>query len=415
MYRALPGVVEAAVSRAREIVAQERAHFDIYRTLAQRYAAKHGLVASDVGLILASGDRHAATGETLLFYSQEPERDARALVDLYLAEAPQPLVSASEEPPYIVVRVDQRELVRLRGLPEHRGVDTFALLLPETVSLPDGGRLQHTGAELQLIETYRLLCDPAQSADWAEAAELEAQLHRLLEQGETRVTRGGDEEPSPEKLYKILRRALDPAHYCIVGRHALGEAGRLQLVTARKLREAERDIRQALQAEQVVLGTTINNVYVPTDPDLRRLTVHLERGSERRPLLDVYDSGRRELIPLAPQQGRGLRRGCFPAVARYLLTDVWTMRLLVKMGKADKKYADRVSRAALDLYLEGRAAGRLPWRPEPDTANYLGRYVDPRRDAKRKALRGRKMQRYYGTKSDLPSDCRRVPATEADL
>jgi hypothetical protein len=309
-------------------------------------------------------------------------------------------------------------------------------------------RLLCTGPELQLIGVYMMLCNPAKAANWGELLETEAGLRGLFGQEirakiEAAVARVGGKArlPAAEPLYRILRDkyAAGPSRVLIgpaaiallTGKSVVGEE-RLQVITAGRLDGDAQEIVALAKAAGIEVAWKIDDPKIPTDPRLRRMTVHAVLGRRREPILDVYNSAAFDLVPYvtlasaALWPGAALRRGGragrenTPATSgppatlkigtpfvlmRYRLIDMWTLQILMQMGVINAGFA----KATLNSMLSGYNAAAAHYESmlasaahDPEGAShqlmpltaYIGRLEDPELALKR-AAQSRKGARFH--------------------
>lgn len=445
MFQELPDptlAAKAATASAAERALADRERFVPVLKAVERFAAAKGLpVGGKQATLLLAGARELPLDEyKYLLYSPDPLRDAVALARALYAVDPDGLTQYTVSLPRAVdnsltaeisINVAQREVARVRGLPQHRGLHIYKLLAPETLPPFFGGapKVQCLGPEVQLLDTYVALCDPARRGDWDDLIGEELALRRVfLRTFEAKLgawdrkaggAAGGRRAPGTREG---LRKAfLDAARAKF-----LGKTGRVWLVgpeseagkrrpacaTIFSLREEEAALGRLASDAGVPVHFLVNDPRLVTDRRLRRLTVYVARpGAGREAVLDVYNAGNHEAVPyheVCPGASPGGETRKCPGraqlvatafvQARFLLVEVWTMQLLWKMKAVDQEFAIRQLRALLARY---RALG--PALEDPTLAfpahssHFLGQVeslvVADKRDAARRRDAGRDKQK----------------------
>jgi hypothetical protein len=254
------------------------------------------------------------------------------------------------------------------------------------------------------------------------------------------VARVGGAHPTVTRFHRILRDkyAAGPSRVLIgpsaiallTGRSVAGEE-RLQVITAGRLDGDAQEITALAKAAGVEVAWKIDDPKIPTDPRLRRMTVHVVTGGRREPILDVYNSAAFDLVPYvtlappAPARRGGKARGRrAPAedtdergppatlkigtpfvLMRYRLIDMWTMQVLMQMGAVNAGFAKTVLNGMLAGYDAAAAhyesllasAARDPEAAAHQLmpmAAYIGRLEEPELALKR-AAQSRSGARFY--------------------
>jgi hypothetical protein len=460
MYSRLE-VVEDAERRAEAAAFKDRMCYEKFIEAGERFAAKHGLIVcgpAATRLLLSDPEASESSPPILeldsfqydLFSGQAPAH-ARALGDAMYQLDPQGLghyttVITKVTDYLLTVAVDGRDLFTVTSLPPYRGIRLVDIVNPSTrpaqFAKDSNGaplRLLCTGPELQLIGVYMMLCNPAKAANWGELLETEASLRGLFGQEihakiEAAIARvgGAARLSAAEPLYRILRDkyAAGPSRVLIgpaaiallTGKSVVGEE-RLQVITAGRLDGDAQEIVELAKAAGVEVAWKIDDPKIPTDPRLRRMTVHAVLGRRREPILDVYNSAAFDLVPYvtlasaalwpgaASRRGGRARREKAPATSgppatlkigtpfvlmRYRLIDMWTLQVLMQMGIINAGFAKTTLNGMLSGYNAAAAhyesmlasAAHDPAGAShqliPLTA-YIGRLEDPELALKRAA------------------------------
>lgn len=478
MYAQLD-VVAVAEDNARAVALQDRMRYRAFLEAGERCAAKRGS-----GLIVGG----AAATRLLLdppgappglddfqydFYGDggRAQQRARELGDAAFAADPDGLghytaVTWKVPGARLAVAVDGRDLFTVTALPVHRGVHTADVVIPSTrparFARDESGaplRLRCMPPSVQLMDAYATLCNPGRASAWGATLATEAALRALFlgeaaeqissavqaRRGGAEAAGGADDAAGP-RLGRALREYAASPGRVLVGPVAIGllagapapPRARLQVVAAAPLEAEETEIRAIAARAGAEVYCTVNDPKIPTDPRLRRMTVHVAVGRDRRePVLDVFNAAGHELVPYAsaaavlagrgatggrrstsrrrpgdghPGDGRAdgaawatleqapaaLKIGTPFVLLRLRLADMWTMQVLLRMGAVSAEYARGVLHEMLGDYRAAAAvcdAGLRRAESDPDAAAalllpasaYVGRGEDADLALKREA------------------------------
>lgn len=485
MYTLLD-IVADAEARASGSALKDRMRFAKFIEVGERFAAEHGLIvggAAATRLLCGTGDP-APTLDSFQydFFSPTAPSHARALGDAMWQADPDGLghytTVLSKVPGYLLtVMVDSRPLFTVTSLPTHRGIRMADVVVPSECpaqfARDKAGqplRLQCAGPEIQLISVYAALCNPARASDWDQLLETEEKLRALFGREIRKklakaVGRAALKmalaaplagRPVAARAYALLRdkyatgpgRVLvGPAAIALLAGTPVPGEERLQVASAGSLEAEAAEIIALMKAAGLEGGWRIDDPKIPTDPRLRRLTVHLAVGDRREPILDVYNSAEFDLVPYvthgavvggrrAAEARRGkdrrdkdrrearrdrrtavnpiknnvpaaLKIGTPFVLMRYRLVDIWTMQVLLRMGAINAGFVHSVLNGMLagydtivaytesvlgtdtDTGVETAAALLLP------TESYIGRLEEPELALKRASAAPRGKVQFY--------------------
>ena len=340
-----------------------------------------------------------------------------------------------------VISVDGIDIVIIKTLPSFRGVRTMEAIEPMMARGAVGhGMLPCVPPELILIDTYAGLCSPARAGEWAELFATRRSLNMILvgsgnvkggrdrrdrrdrrdgkHRGKSIKKRHGKHEQSHEHDRQRCREHHDQpvdeidklicdelirsAENAVVGSFATdGEvAVRLQVVTARSLDDVRKSIMSVAGSRRGDITAPTNDPLVPGDPRLRRMTVYRSSSGGKVAIADVYNAGEHELIPTrgstdAPagasprvKEEHG-RVGTLVLVLRFILIDLWTIRVLRRSGVvgSDRRSPCNLEKYHLCQYMS--VSDRLDavlanpdtseWGAEfpSSSACFIGKWIDP--------------------------------------
>jgi hypothetical protein len=358
------GVLADAEELAMRVAAADRARYTKFLAAAEEFAIENGLIVgreSATATLLGTPPAGGHEAERLDFYSDKAFADAKRLGDAMYALDPDGLghytAVVPRVPDYMfAISVDGRELFTVTKLPVYRGVRIGDVVMPSRraprFAAPAVARLAGPppallcmGPELQLMEVYAALCDPAKADSWDNALGRERALRiafndeitMKLKTSAAAAAVGG--EAARGDAGRRVVAALCADYIAGPGRVLIGPAaiammvrpaaaweprGRLQVATEADpeadAREVSALIRRRVPGVDVQWG--VNDPKVPTDMRVRRTTVYITCGGgdclvcsgpscsrERLPVLDIYNVASHELVPyVAAAELGGARR-----------------------------------------------------------------------------------------------------------
>lgn len=391
-------VVRAAETAAEDFIAGDRIRYLPYYIAVENFAHEHGLVVcgTAANMMLQDMNPTAYSGRYDLF-SWNIGMHAKQLADIFFDMDPGGrgrYTTARTKVPnaFIVIDVDGRELVGFISLQLKGGVRLTDILMPsQRHALLTDAELRCSGAELQLIEIYSTLCNPAKVNLWAEALKDEAGLRSVFnseikEKLATAVggVAGGGYGPTAEWrrfVHELRERFINEPGRILVGAVAAGalavapirngSSAHLQVVTENSFDETAEELLSLAKTVDVEIAWTVGDPSIPVDPRLRRMSVHVV-AARKELVLEVYNTAMYELVPYlyteppaAITGGRrhtkfrdhitdqwvppeGTKIGTPFTIMRFRLSDIWTILMLLKMQIIDVAY----SRAVLDGMLK---------------------------------------------------------------
>jgi hypothetical protein len=428
-----PTVVDTQVAAALAAAVADRKRYDGFMAAAEAVAAARGLVVGGGGasrLLLGVGCANGMPDYAYEFYSDNALADARALADRLHGVDPGGLghyVMMAVRVPFHVytVTVDGRDMFTVTAMPRHRGIRLADAVIPSVRPGQFGApELLCLGPELQLIKVYTALCSPARAKDWPELLGLEAQLRAALPA--PRAAPACNARPHPI-VAVLMALYAGGASRVVVGAAAVAALGRggkdrplyrLQVVTASNLETEGQEIVALGKRHGATLQYAVNDPKVPVDSRIRRLTVYAcgpSSRDRREAVADVYNAAAHETVPyreVAIEPGATSRapKGS-PAVAsdgsdhaavtvkvgtpfailRFLLTDIWTIRVLEKMTAVSGEFAADVIAGLGTLFGECAAVyDKMKTQPRRfasllPVSDYIGRAEDHELALKRAA------------------------------
>lgn len=357
-----------------------------------------GVVGNEAGteLILRSAGSPGEIPLDMYFYTiyaAAPLYFARQLVDVIFQVDPEKFTLYTVMVPrgrdLIDIVVNQRPLVRVLGLPFHRGVSVFDMLAPDmrpamfsNVSVPC------MAPEVQLAGCYMYLSSLPHASSWVALLEQEQRLRKVMIAG-FRAKLGAIFEGGRARG-KSPARAKSPAHesqgavgglrskvMARIWSSFVSRAGTVLVATGPSMQvglgagtirvgsrpacltadpfDAVKDRLQKIATElRANVHILTNNPQLTNDPHLRRMTAYLQvPGHSRDPLIDIYNAMEYDAVPfvqtsVSARSGEArdvpVRCGTLPVLGRFALVDLWTMQLLWRMKQVSAEFAKQQMR-----------------------------------------------------------------------
>jgi hypothetical protein len=368
-------VVDIAEKLATDSVLEDRLQYRPFMEVIEKYISgstgKPEMVAGGKAatrLLLRQAQKSSAPptpdAYSMELFSGKAHHHAKQLADLLYAVAPDSLghyVKADIYAAEASISINARDMVRIKLLPIRKGAALADMVIPTTVSAQFiSARIPCMGPEIQLIDIYRALCDPAQADSWLGLLRDERQLRDLFLHGIKakikEATGGRPESPAPkadaEFWHAMLEKFVRGAGRVVIGSAASNPAmiaqgrHRVQLVTANRLKEEAEDLQRLAAAHSINISTAINDPSVPIDPRLERLTGYMLTGEgKREPFINIFGAGQYELVPWVEKSG--VRTGTPIVIMRFRLVDIWTIQLLLHIKSITPGYARNIMYDAL--------------------------------------------------------------------
>lgn len=311
-----------------------------------------------------------------------------------------------------VINVDQREFVRLYAIPAVKEHLPIPILPFHCTSALTQQELFCLGPELQLIQIYSKLCNPNFVEEWPTLLDYEKNMRTLfLEQFSQRLEKTGGEEDEKHKniIKKIILEMVSTRQRIVVGgyiqknlyNHVVKNRNRLQLITSLNIYEEKEIIQQFCDSNGLKIKIRINNPLLPTNPELRRLTIYFNNDDQSYLIVDMYNTGSYELVPtnqVNTLDGSFLIGTPF-VQARFLLVEIWVLMLIAQQTKKDTKKIIHFFINQYETLMNG------PWPSMealfPSSSNrYLGNYVDPNALIKWAQLKLKRIPLFYPGRPD---------------
>jgi hypothetical protein len=250
------------------------------------------------------------------------------------------------------VEYDLRRVALLFKVQKYKGSEPREILKPVEIQ----GVLYMPG-EIELINVYHTLYNPAKEKEWPDACRYEGVLFDQVVDRNARGILGGKScAPCKQNILEAAKISLvrdwlvDQEDLMLIGfwaRDWLKAPGPAQLPGNREKVQLIGNVnpKALLQRLKTFMGnftkfnvtTRPQELNLPKDFRTVRWTYYVGiqgmRGVVDRPFLDRFNSAEFEVVPCQPV--RGLRLGARWVLLRFLFIDLWVVRFLREMGRID--------------------------------------------------------------------------------
>jgi len=345
---------------------EERASFSgIYQIIESQIKSGKLIIGGNWGIKLLLGDPRGIDDFQYDLYSENAEQDAFSIAN-HITQKETKLVSLKKELSDYVIYAESRPMLQIHRLAEHdRGIiqpinsqKASKLVLP---------------SDYHLLGLYRQLYMPI-SDDWDLSLEHENQLFDMVKfeynKNQRKFILGGDSADDTTTVsenenisFKDIRKGLQKdllAHLSkrkdivLVGEyacHILTEqkihAHHLHIVATEAIaQELETWIKKHVNLKTL---TKVNRVQLLNDRRLNRTTIYVMVDGDKVPVLYVYNSAEYDLIPFnvcssknSSHKNNLYERGRIGnpyVILRFLLVEIWIIKVIREMGGIDTKFA----------------------------------------------------------------------------
>jgi hypothetical protein len=242
------------------------------------------------------------------------------------------------------IYIDNRPIITIIGV--SRG--TVKVVRPNVVKSFDGKKeFAVIPAEIQLLDIYRVLYTPGEVDNWEQYLSDENQLFQHLRERE-RVIHGDAEPAEPAGSRRDIENAImqgfiaNNPRVVLLGEHALHLLDNAPIKTHVIQVCATIDTNELIAALQKLPGVpeltfSERSLDIMKDQRLRRITI---RTGEKE-VLYVYNAVQYDLLPFNTlRAGKSYIQVANPfVVLRFLLVEIWMVRVILAKGKIDENFA----------------------------------------------------------------------------
>lgn len=247
------------------------------------------------------------------------------------------------------VSVNARELVKVISLRAR------AMPVQRRAMFYEAGRPFCMPPEIQLIQVYGDLCNPAKATEWENLLSIEKKLREMVLSGlrpkiaAIQARRGGDSEKAPVEEARISNLAREISEVYAGGESRV-QVGRSPPQFAVEDFEIERkSVSELAEKARVAIDVTEESCEIPMEPRLRRLSVSVtDSAGEKREMLRLFNAAAFELVPFESEKNRQV--GNVLVVMRFALIEVWSTQLKIRTRELTEEVGRKVLLKAVGKY-----------------------------------------------------------------
>jgi len=377
------------IPEATKLAESERFSFNnIYKIIEDIILKENVIYGGNWGVRLLTNEKRGINDYQYELYSEKAEDVAFSIVN-EICKKETKFVSLKKELSDFVLYIEARPLVTIHKLKEHdRGIICPLRINSEKGNSEKGNKIVMP-ADYHLLDLYRKLYIPNMD-DWEMALPLEEELFKMVKfefnKNQRKFVTGADEELIESdkinesdkmdksdkmsddesdlsksdksesevrlELYNRLINYLSSREDVIfVGEYAcsllLDNNNKkdnkftlhLHIISTIKIAEELNMWIRKLDDPQLKTVLKTNDVHLLNDIRLSRTTIYVVLGNEKYPILYVYNSAEYDLIPYNISKKTTGRIGNPFVIMRYLLVEIWIIKVIREMGGIDEKFA----------------------------------------------------------------------------
>jgi hypothetical protein len=263
---------------------------------------------------------------------------------------------------------NMRSVIRVYRIIRYKNISLMNLFRPIS-----SNRLILFPPEIELMDTYHKLYLPNYYEEWPKLLQYEPELWKLVNSRQYTITGGVIKKPIVKKcnpcrdkrktdvgnLKLLFLNFLHNEKYVIIGNWAhnllhLSEKNKTEISSGEKIQIiSENDIEQDYANIVSYLASYTNygifykkkQLYIPKDNRLFKHTLYIKYPTIKsgsmieKPFLDIYNCGGYELTPYISviYKKMTFNVGTLSVQMRFLLMDLWILRLLMHLKVVDKE------------------------------------------------------------------------------
>lgn len=429
------------IPEATKIAENERISFNnIYKIIEDIISKEKVIYGGNWGIKLLTNEKRGINDYQYELYSEKAEDVAFSIVN-EICKKETKFVSLKKELSDFVLYIEARPLVTIHKLKEHdRGI--ISPIKNANIIMP---------ADYHLLDLYRKLYIPNMD-DWELSLPLEEELFKMVKfefnKNQRKFVTGANESIESDnklsdsdnkfsdsdiedndmtqnqndvrqELYDRLINYLSTREDIIfVGEYACSlllygapsnkKALHLHIISTLKIAEELNLWIRKLDDPQLKTVLKTNDVHLLNDIRLTRTTIYVIINNEKYPILYVYNSAEYDLIPYNISKKTSGRIGNPFVIMRFLLVEIWIIKVIREMGGIDEKFAYGKLLNLYKLFMDIRNKLQLNEKnvgseetniwgvfntPELDGQRYNGRYFSDQHS--RKQLMRQKFVKEY--------------------
>jgi len=295
------------------------------------------------------------------------------------------------------IMVNLRQIVKIYNLDKYRGLKLFDLMGPASRTGYFTKKIvQLVPEEIQIIELYRSLYSPGKLDRWETCLNAESILYNLISETLTKksaIKVGGGPAPLGKLTRVLIDKMIKGSDYVVVGDYAAQLYGaapkmlRLQILISSPIDEFIEVLRRHIAAAYPNMGAVVYvkySVCLPTDFQIEKYTIYINRDDGKDSLLDIYNSPAYEVIPYRIEDG--VKYGNPYVVLRFRFIELWILKLIANIDENSAKFLGAKMVELISTIADIR---EYIARADPEDLFQLNNYVGIYRDedvAKKKLL-----------------------------
>ncbi len=279
--------------------------------------------------------------------------------------------------------VDERPLVTVVGIKSmSEETHIYDLILPMEIKSFDGSRKFYVLPLIfQLMDMYRTLYSPAEASDWESTMEYEKKMSSFLSKKQIKGGDGGDIPTiTPRKREEVNNAIIqnfiiDNANVALIGEYALRILTNskidnyiLQIIytpdqpmTNKELIDTVSGPLKKIIARVIGSGVPVDFSYgnsrVMQDTRLSRISVKVGSAGNKKEIMYIYNISY-DLVPVnkiyIKKGTTSIQVGDPFVIMRFLLIDIWIMRWIMAVGKADRAFGEKHLDSLINKFLKLR-------------------------------------------------------------
>ena len=391
---------------AKKIVDDDRNKYKKIWELLDDYCEKNEIIISDKNVIL----KVKKTKEKYNLYCMNPFKHALNIANMIHQNTSEKLIMMKTEKEHeeITIWINIRNVITVYSIERFKNLTTSQLINPIIYN-----KIFYMPPEIEIIEIYNDLYNPAKYGDWEKLLENEEpNIYNLVLERKALNIIGASEAPCKKlrreiiesfKIDIIQQYLYKKNNIVLIGFWAFellkkgrakvcAEQEKIEIISSKMPDEILDEIKLKFKPD-FEITIKEQELHIPKDFRTKRYTFYAniitKNGRVEKPFLDLFNSTNFELIPYFIIDN--IYVGNKFVLLRFLFIDLWIVGLAAKMGYfSDKALKEKIHKI-LDLINKVRGA-------ESQIKNFLGTYRDYEIDKKINLLKTKKNNQYIPEK-----------------
>jgi len=381
MYDGIDPVSDLLKEAEEFCIANDRMLYAPFLTVAEKWCAKHECAVGNPHFYLITTPNKDSF--VIDIYASYALSAARELVDK-MSETHSPHIDARTLGVQTVlknaefhIKVNERVIVRVFGVPFYKKINMIALIGPiPRPGLFSGASIPCISPEIHLCAMYRILYSPSRFSEWESTfSSMEIfwkgiTANSLAEK--TKLVTGGSQDKKDWKnIYSVVaEKCEDHEKPIVIGDIATkrligsGDNKRLQIICAADLDKIVSAIASIFGRKVVAIKYPLG---LPMDFQTAKYTIY---AGEKIPICDVFNSTTFEIIPY--ETIGGIYYAAPFVLMRFKLIDYWLHRTIVSLTSGVSIVNSTETIMSLKKWIAGRTVKELF-----DDWKYIGYSISP--------------------------------------